>query len=124
MAGEELSAPVSSFGSLLDCQRHCTVRTERGMIQRVLNSKNFLAVVLALVTGTVLYIKMPWPIAGTLVSSSWNEYFLRLVALQDPWTYPGPKASYGIMLFTTPYICFSFFLAGLYIFSLRPRPST
>jgi hypothetical protein len=94
------------------------------MIQRVLNSKDFLAVVLALVTGTVLYIKMPWPMASTVVSSSWNEYFLRLVALRDPWTYAGLKASYEIMLFTTPYIAYSFLLSALYIFTLRPRRTT
>jgi hypothetical protein len=90
------------------------------MIQRVLNSKNFLAVVLALVTGTVLYIKMPWPMTS-VVSSGWNEYFLRLVALRDPWTYAGLKAAYEIMLFTTPYIGYSFLLSALYIFTLRPR---
>lgn len=29
------------------------------MIQRVLNSKNFLAMLLAMLTGTLLYFKMP-----------------------------------------------------------------
>lgn len=94
------------------------------MIQRALHSKNFLAVVLALLTGTALYSKMPWPMSATLVSSSWNEYFLRLVALRDPWTYAGLKASYEIMLFTTPYIGYSFLLSALYIFTLRPRRIT
>ena len=64
------------------------------MIQRVLNSKDFLAVVLALVTGTVLYLEVPWPMTGTVPSFKWNEYFLRLIALRDPWTYAGLKASY------------------------------
>lgn len=91
------------------------------MIQRVLNSKNFLAVVLALVTGTLLYITLPWPMTAATVPSGWNEYFLRLIALQDVWTYAGLKASYKIMLFTTPYIGYSFLLSALYIFTLRPR---
>ena len=30
-------------------------------MQRILNSKNFLAVLLAMLTGTLLYFKMPWP---------------------------------------------------------------
>src|SRR5580704_2375389 len=93
------------------------------MIQRVLNSKNFLAVLLALVTGTALYFRMPWPMTAALVPQTWNEYFLRLIALRDPWTYAGLKASYYIMLFTTPYIGYSFLLSALYIFTLRPKRS-
>jgi hypothetical protein len=89
------------------------------MIQRVLSSRNFLAVLLAMATGTLLYVKMPWPVTGSLVSSAWNEYFLRLIALRDPWTYAGLKASYHVMLFTTPYIVYSFLLSTLYIFALR-----
>ncbi len=91
------------------------------MIHRVLNSKNFLAVVLAMLTGTLLYIRMPWPMTAAIVPQSWSEYFLRLVALRDPWTYAGLKASYHVMLFTTPYIGYSFLLSALYIFTLRPR---
>src|SRR6266852_5096033 len=91
------------------------------MIQRVLNSKNFLAVLLAIVTGTVLDFKMSWPMTASLVPQTWNEYFLRLIALRDPWTYAGLKASYNIMLFTTPYIGFSFLLSALYIFTLKPK---
>jgi TraM recognition site of TraD and TraG len=93
------------------------------MIQRVLNSKNFLAVLLALVTGTALYFKMPWPVTASLVPQTWNEYFLRLIGLRDPWTYAALKASYHVMLFTTPYIGYSFLLSALYIFTLRPRRS-
>ena len=89
------------------------------MIQRVLNSKNFLAVLLAMVTGALLYFKMPWPMAASLVPQTWNEYFLRLIALRDPWTYAALKASYHVMLFTTPYIGYSFLLSALYIFALR-----
>src|SRR6202171_5847011 len=91
------------------------------MIQRVLNSKDFLAVLLALVTGTVLYFQMPWPMTTAMVPRTWNEYFLRLIAFRDPWTYAGLKASYHLMLFTTPYIGYSFLFSALYIFTLRPR---
>lgn len=93
------------------------------MIQRVLNSKNFLAVLLAILTGTLLYFKMPWPMTRAIVPQTWNEYFLRVIALRDPWTYAGLKASYHLMLFTTPYIAYSFLLSALYILTLRPRRS-
>ena len=89
------------------------------MIQRILNSRNFLAVLLALVTGTLFYLKMPWPMTNAMIPQTWNEYFLRLVALRDPWTYAGLKASYNMMLFTTPYIGYSFLLSALYIFTWR-----
>ena len=56
-----------------------------------------------------------------LVPRDWNEYFLRLIGLRDPWTYAGLKASYHLMLFTTPYIGYSFLFSALYIFTLRPR---
>ncbi|MGC2465568.1 MAG: TraM recognition domain-containing protein [Candidatus Acidiferrum sp.] len=92
------------------------------MIQRVLNSKNFIAVLLAMATGTVLYFKMPWPMTVSPTPHTWNEYFLRLIALRDPWAYAGLKASYQVMLFTTPYIGSSLLLSALYIFALRtPR---
>jgi hypothetical protein len=76
---------------------------------------------LAMVTGTVLYFKLPWPMTTALAPVTWNEYFLRWIALRDPWTYAGLKASYHVMLFTTPYIGYSFLLSALYIFTLRPR---
>ena len=91
------------------------------MIQRMLNSKNFLAVVLALTTGTLLYFKMPWPVTADSLPQSWMDYFLRMIAVRDPWTYAVLKGSYRIMLFTTPYIGYSILLSALYIFTLRPR---
>jgi len=91
------------------------------VIQRVLNSKNFIAVLLAMATGTLLYFKLPWPMTGSLTPQTWNEYFLRSIALRDPWTYATLKASYHVILFTTPYIGYSFLLSALYIFTLRPN---
>jgi len=76
---------------------------------------------LAMLTGTLLYFKMPWPVTVALVPQDWNRYFLRLIALRDPWTYASLKASYHVMLFTTPYIGYSFLFSALYIFTLRPR---
>jgi len=89
------------------------------MMQRILNSKNFLAVTLAMTTGTLLYLRLPWPTTAASIPRTWNEYFLRLIAVRDPWSYAALKASYHILLFTTPYIGFSLLLSALYIFTLR-----
>jgi hypothetical protein len=82
------------------------------MIQRILNSKNFIAFVLASATGMTLYFLLPFP-EGNL--------FLRLVAAKAPLVYSGAKYSYIAMLFTTPYIILSILLSGLYIFTLKTR---
>ena len=91
------------------------------MIHRVLHSKNFLAWLFSMATGTALYLWLPWPASTVSATPTWNEYFLRLIALHDPWTYAALKASYYVLLFTTPYIAYSFLLSALYIFTLRPR---
>ncbi|MGA8556533.1 MAG: TraM recognition domain-containing protein [Candidatus Acidiferrales bacterium] len=44
-----------------------------------------------------------------------------MIGHRDPWIYAALRASYHVMLFTTPYIVFSFLLSALYIFTLRPR---
>jgi hypothetical protein len=82
------------------------------VIQRILNSKNFIAFVLASATGMTLYFLLPFP-AGNL--------FLRLIAVRAPLVYSGAKYSYIAMLFTTPYIILSILLSGLYIFTLKIR---
>ena len=82
------------------------------MIQRILNSKNFIAFVLASAIGMTLYFLLPFP-EGNL--------FLRLIAVKAPLVYSGAKYSYTAMLFTTPYIILSILLSGLYIFTLKIR---
>jgi hypothetical protein len=82
------------------------------MIQRILNSKNFIAFLLASATGMTLYFLLPFP-EGNL--------FLRVIALRAPLVYMGAKYSYTVMLFTTPYIILSILLSGLYIFALKAR---
>jgi hypothetical protein len=82
------------------------------VIQRILNSKNFIAFVLASVTGMTFYFLLPFP-EGNL--------FLRLIAVKTPIVYSGAKYSYTAMLFTTPYIILSILLSSLYIFTLKIR---
>jgi hypothetical protein len=85
------------------------------MIQRILNSRGFVASLLAGATGMALYFKMPFPA---------ENVFLQLVALRTPVVYEGLFCSYNIFLFTTPYIGYSILLSGLYVFGLRVHRKT
>ena len=80
------------------------------MIQRLLNSKNFVAFVLTVCTGMTLYFKFPFPD---------ENIFLRFMAIRAPLVYLGAKWSYIVFLFSTPYITYSILLSGLYIFALK-----
>ena len=85
------------------------------MIQRILNSKNFIAFVLASAIGMTLYFVLPFP-EGNL--------FLRLISVKAPLVYSGAKYSYTAMLFTTPYMILSFFFPGLYVHGEESEAST
>jgi hypothetical protein len=80
------------------------------MIQRFLNSKNFVACLLAAATGIFLYITMPFPE---------RNLFFELMFLRSRPVFLGFKYSYIFFLYTTPYIAYSIVLSGLYIFALK-----
>jgi hypothetical protein len=82
------------------------------MIQRILNSRGFVASLLAGATGMALYFEAPFPS---------ENVFLQLVALRTPVVYEGLFYSYNLFIFTTPYIGYSILLSGLYVFGLRVR---
>jgi hypothetical protein len=82
------------------------------MMQRILNSKNLVAFVLAATTGMTLYFRMPFP-EGNI--------FLRVMALRSPSAFEVLKYSYTLFLFSTPYISYSVVLSGLYIFALKAK---
>jgi hypothetical protein len=82
------------------------------MIQRLIDSKNFVAGLLAAATGMALWFMTPFPA---------DNVFLQLMAVKAPGVFTSLKYSYQIMLFTTPYIAFSILLSGLYIFTLKAR---
>ncbi len=82
------------------------------MIQRILNSKNLVAFVLAAATGMTLYFRVPFP-EGNI--------FLRVMALRSPSAFEVLRYSYTLFLFSTPYIGCSVVLSGLYIFALRAK---
>src|SRR6266480_2644255 len=80
------------------------------MIQRVLNSKNFLACLFAAATGMFLYIRMPFPE---------DNLFFELMFLWARPVFQGFKYTYVLFLYTTPYIVYSILFSGLYIFALK-----
>jgi hypothetical protein len=80
------------------------------VIQRLINSKNFVAFVLTAITGMALYFYIPFPE---------QNVFLQLMAFRAPLVFEGVKWSYTLFLFTTPYIVLSILLSGLYIFALK-----
>ncbi|PYT73173.1 MAG: hypothetical protein DMG39_07400, partial [Acidobacteria bacterium] len=83
------------------------------MTGRILNERNFLACVLAAITGMVLYFHYPFPE---------QNFFVELIFLWARPVFHGFKLSYTLLLFTTPYILYSFLLSGIYVFTWkRPR---
>ena len=83
------------------------------MMQKILNSKNFVACFLAAATGMTLYFRVPFPE---------ENIFLQVMALRSPSAFYFLKYSYTLFLFSTPYIGYSIVLSGLYIFTLKARP--
>ena len=82
------------------------------MIQRILNSKNLVAFILAAATGMTLYFRVPFPE---------SNIFLRVMALRSPSAFEVLKYSYTLFLFSTPYVGYSVALSGLYIFALKAK---
>jgi hypothetical protein len=79
------------------------------MIQGTLDSRNFVACLLAPATGMALYFKLLFPA---------ENVFLQPMALRAPLVHEGLFYSYNLFLFTTPYIVHSIVLSGLYVFGL------
>ena len=86
-------------------------------MQRVLNSRTFVACLLAMATGLVVYFRLPFPA---------ENVFLRVMSVRAPLVYQGTLYSYNLFLFTTPYIAYSMLLSLVYIsgpqFRRRLRP--
>src|ERR1700721_1115354 len=80
------------------------------MMQKILNSKNFVACLLAAATGNALYFRVPFPE---------ENVFLQVMAVRSPSIFYFVKYSYTLFLFSTPYIGYSIALSGVYIFTLK-----
>src|SRR6266852_4199015 len=80
------------------------------MMQRILNSRIFLAALLAMATGAYLFYAFPFPEGQT---------FLRVISIRAPHVFLSFKWLYTTFLFTTPYMVYATLLSGLYVFTLR-----
>jgi hypothetical protein len=81
-------------------------------MQRVLDSRAFLAAVLAMGTGVFLFYTRAFPE---------DQIFLRVIAARSPEAFLTFKYLYYAFLFTTPYLVYSTVLSALYIFTLKAR---
>ena len=81
-------------------------------MQRVLESRAFLAAVLAMGTGVFLFCTHAFP---------HDQIFLRVIATRSPEAFLTFKYLYYTFLFTTPYLAYSTVFSGLYIFALKAR---
>jgi TraM recognition site of TraD and TraG len=81
-------------------------------MQRVLESRAFLAAVLAMGTGVFLFCTHAFP---------HDQIFLRVIAARSPEAFLTFKYLYYTFQFTTPYLAYSTVLSGLYIFALKAR---
>src|SRR3984957_17859638 len=81
-------------------------------MQRLLESRAFIAATLAMATGAFLFYTQPFPE---------QQIFLRVIAARAPQAFLSFKYLYYVLLFTTPFLVCSTALSGLYIFTLKAR---
>jgi hypothetical protein len=73
-SGISRSAIIGTAG-ILGSESYC----KNCIIQRIFNSNDLQVILLAMSTGTFVYLRMPRSIADSLHPSTWNEYHLRLI---------------------------------------------
>ncbi len=83
------------------------------MFRRILASRYFVATILAMATGMVLFYARPFPE---------NQLFLRLIALRAPRAFESLRWLYNVAVFTTPYMAYLGILSALYVGTLKFRP--
>ena len=82
------------------------------MMRRILASRHFVAAILAMATGIVLFYDRPFPE---------SQLFLRVIAMRAPHAFLSFRCLYNVFLFTTPYIAYLGVLSALYIGTLKFR---
>ena len=80
------------------------------MLRRVLDSRGFVAALLAMATGTALFYRCPFPE---------QQLFLRVIALRAPHAFLSFRYLYWASLFSTPYMLFAAALSAVYVFTLK-----
>src|SRR5438876_3793698 len=83
------------------------------MTRRILVSRHFVAALLAMVTGMVLFYTRPFPE---------EQLFLKLIAKRRPLAFQSFRWLYRASLFTTPYMMYIGTLSALYVGTLKFRP--
>jgi hypothetical protein len=81
-------------------------------MQRVLESRAFLAAILAMATGAFLFYTRAFPD---------DQILLRVIAVRAPEVFLSFKYLYYTFLFSTPYLAYSVALSGFYIFTLKAQ---
>jgi len=80
------------------------------VFRRILDSRSFVAALLAMATGTLLFYRCPFPE---------EQMFLRVIALHAPHVLLSFKYLYWASLFSTPYMMFAGTLSAIYVFTLK-----
>ena len=81
-------------------------------MRRILASRHFVAAILAMASGMVLFYARPFPD---------NQLFLQVIASRAPRAFLSFRCLYNVFLFTTPYIAYLGVLSALYIGTLKLR---
>ncbi len=80
------------------------------MIRRILDSRSFVAGLLAMATGLVLFYRAPFPE---------QQVFLQVIAIRAPHALLSFKYLYCTCLFSTPYIVYAGVFSMVYTFTLK-----
>jgi TraM recognition site of TraD and TraG len=80
------------------------------MFRRILDSRSFVAALLAMATGLVLFYRAPFPE---------NQVFLKVIALRAPHVLESFECLYWMFLFSTPYMAYAGALSVLYTFTMK-----
>ena len=83
------------------------------MLRRILASRHFVAAMLAIATGAVLFYLRPFPE---------DQFFLRVIAMRAPHALLSFRYLYNVTLFTTPYMAYLAVHSALYVGTLKFRP--
>jgi hypothetical protein len=80
------------------------------MLRRILDSRSFVAALLAMATGLVLFYRVPFPE---------NQLFLKVIALRAPRVVQSFEYLYWMCLFSTPYMAYAGAFSIVYTFTLK-----
>ncbi len=80
------------------------------MIRRILDSRSFVAGLLAMATGLVLFYRAPFPE---------QQVFLQVIAIRAPHALLSFKYLYWLCLFSTPYMVYAGVFSMVYTFTLK-----